>query len=298
MKKEKKMTITVKYYILLLLLLLSLFVALIYVKKQSATKNKVSSKIVQNKIVDSKKESTNEVYPDEELAIDSPIAQELINKINVFDSSKAGSYYGYFYNQDYLDINGISNDAKVMIGITQNKNFKNDFINATYDAVAPDGTNLDVIILSKEEVSEGINSFFGPNTEYSDTSLIDAKTDYCGFSGFEFDDTRNVYMNNPISCSGFPLPYIDTKVMRVFRSGNIIEVTLKVAYIKFDSTNKDNVIKYIYADNNSSKYIEKHHLLTDNSYHIDNVLDKLNTYKFTFTLNSNNYYYFTKVEKV
>lgn len=55
------------------------------------------------------------------------------------------------------------------------------------------------------------------------------------------------------------------------------------------------VISLIVFDQNP---LEKHILLTDNSYDINNILGKLDTYKFTFTLNSNNYYYFTKVEKI
>ncbi len=291
MKKEKMMTI--KIYILVGLLLLSLFVALIYIKKFHQTPNKVTSKVVENK-----KEPIEEINTEEEIDVNSDIALEFINKINIFDSIKAGSYYGYFYNQDYLDINNISNDAKIMIGIAQNKNFKNDFINATYEAQAPDGTSLNVIILAKDEVEEGINSFFGPSTVYQDENLKDANSDYCGFSGFAFDETRNVYMNNPLSCNGFPNPYIDTKVIRVFKTGKNIEIYLKIAYIKYDANNEDDVIKYVYTNNNANNYLEAHHILTDNSYKIDNILDKLDTFKFTFTLNSNNYYYFNKVEKI
>ena len=265
MKKEKMMTI--KIYILVGLLLLSLFVALIYIKKFHQTPNKVTSKVVENK-----KEPIEEINTEEEIDVNSDIALEFINKINIFDSIKAGSYYGYFYNQDYLDINNISNDAKIMIGIAQNKNFKNDFINATYEAQAPDGTSLNVIILAKDEVEEGINSFFGPSTVYQDENLKDG--------------------------NGFPNPYIDTKVIRVFKTGKNIEIYLKIAYIKYDANNEDDVIKYVYTNNNANNYLEAHHILTDNSYKIDNILDKLDTFKFTFTLNSNNYYYFNKVEKI
>ena len=294
MEKEKVMTI--KYYILIGLLLISLFVGLIYLKKVHSLEKRGSNHVIKNKVAE-KKEQPIEEKKSEEVTIDSPIAQELIKKISVFDTIKAGSYYGYFY-QDYLDINNISNDAKIMIGITQHKDFTSDFMNTTYDATAPDGANLKVIILSKEDVEKGINNFFGPNTSYTDASLIDATTTYCGFSGFQFDETRNVYMNNPINCPGFPQPYIDTKIMNVQSVDDNIEITVKVAYIKYDAANKDDVIKYIYPDNYTNTYIEKHHILTDNSYKIDNILNNLNTYKFTFSLNSNNYYYFNKVEKI
>ena len=297
MKKEKKMTIY--YYGILILLLVSLFVALIYYKSDRFELTKVATvHALQKENKESKEELPEETPSSEDLPVDSDLAIELHNKINVFDNIKAGSYYGYFYKQDYLDINSISDDAKVMIGITQNKNFQTDFINATYSAVAPDGVNLDVIILSKEEVKEGINSFFGPNTNYQDTNLIDAESDYCGFSGFKFDETRNVYMNNPLSCNWFPQDYIDSKIIRVYKTGNTIELTLKIAYIKYEAYSQDEVIKYVYRHNNSSNYIEKHDILNDNSYKIDKILNQLDTFKFTFTLNSNNYYYFTKVEKI
>ncbi len=292
MEKEKKMPI--KYYLILILLLLSLFVALIYTKKVHKIKNvtKIVAKETKTEV------KTEEVIIDEDLPLDNELVVELQQKIKGFDTIKAGSYYGYFYNQDYLDINGISDDAKIAIGITQNKNFSSDFINATYDAQAPDGTNLDVIILSAKEVQEGVNDFFGPNTSYKNTNLLDATGNYCGFSGFEFDDTRNVYMNNPFSCTGFPQDYIDTKLISAHQTNDKIELTIKIAYIKYEATSFDNVTKYVYRHLNDGSYIEKHDILNDNSYEITNILNQLDSFKFTFKLHSNNYYYFDKVEKI
>ncbi len=292
MKKEKIMTI--KYYVILILLLLSLFVVLIYAKKVYRVKN-----VTKVKIKETKKEAVpepEETY--EDLDVNSDLIKELTNKVSGFDSIKAGSYYGYFYQNNYLDLNSISDDAKIAIGITQNENFKSDFINATYEAEAPDGNKLNVIILAKKEIQEGINDFFGPNTTYKDTNLKDADKSYCGFSGFKFDETRNVYMNDPISCANFPEDYIDTKVINAQKKGEIVEFTLKIAYIKYEVIDADNVIKYIYKSNNSGNYLEKHNILTDNSYEINNILDKLDSFKFTFKLHSNNYYYFDKVEKL
>ncbi len=293
MSKEKQRLVL--YYIMLILVIFSLLLGFHLIRKN---KQKVSIEPV---MADKKVSDTLEIKEsqtvDQDLPLDSDIALELLEKVSVFNNYKAGSYYGYFYNQDYMDISMISDDAKVIIGITQNENFANDFLNATYDAVAPDGTPLDVIILSKEEIQEGINSFFGPNTSYTDTDLIDG-SDYCGFSKFKFDNTRNVYMSDPITCSGFPKPYVDSKLMRVHQSGDKIELYVKIAYVKYETTNSEEVVQYIYKNKADLQYLEKHMLLSDNSYDINNILDKLDTFKFTFTLNSNNYYYFTKVEKI
>lgn len=292
MKKEKKKII---YCLLLIILILSLFVILNYILFPKINKTESKIKIVKAK---PNEEIVSEEIIDRDLDLNSDIIRGLKNKISVFDSFKAGSYYGYFYQSDYLDFNNMSDDAKVMIGITQNKNFSNDFINATYEAQAPDGNNLNVIILSKEEVQNGINSFFGPNTNYIDTDLRDSSLDYCGFSGFKFDNTRNVYMSNPITCEGFPTPYIDTKIINAHQSGKTIEITIKIAYINYEINNKGEITKYVYRNNNKINLLEKHSILTDNSYNINNILNKLDAYKFTFNLNSDNYYYFTKVEKV
>ena len=105
-------------------------------------------------------------------------------------------------------------------------------------------------------------------------------------------------MNDPISCANFPEDYIDTKVINAQKKGEIVEFTLKIAYIKYEVIDADNVIKYIYKSNNSGNYLEKHNILTDNSYEINNILDKLDSFKFAFKLHSNNYYYFDKVEKL
>ena len=294
MAKEKIMTI--KYYILVGLLLLSLFVALIYNKKVNHLKNVTKVTKTETKTEAVKPEEVVPAVP-EDLPLDSDIVKELGAKVHGFDTVKAGSYYGYFYKQDYLDQKGISDDAKIAIGITQNANFSSDFINATYEAVAPDGTKLNVIILAKEEIDEGINSFLGPSTTYQTVNLADAETAYCGFSGFKFDETRNVYMNNPISCTGFPQDYIDTKLIKATQIGDILELTYKIAYIKYDVLSADSVIKNVYR-NNGYNFIEKHDILIDNSYEIDNILNKLDSFKFTFKLHSNNYFYFEKVEKI
>ena len=299
MKKEK--IVTYKYYIILILLLLSLFVALNYCKKFKVgqTAQEVVADVSKTKAkVESTPEQENVPVEGIDLDLDSELVLNLQKKINVFDTYKAGSYYGYFYSQDYMDFNTMSDDAKILIGITQTSDFTNDFLDSTYEAITPDEKTIDVIILSKEEIQNGINRFFGPNTTVTDTDLKDAEYDYCGFSRFRFDSTRNVYMSDPISCQAFPLPYIDTKIVKAYEYGNIIELTIKVAYIKYEVKNDDNIIKYIYKTNSDSKYIEKHNLLTDNSYNIDKILNKLDSFKFTFNLNSDNYYYFTKVEKI
>lgn len=299
MKKEK--ILTYKYYIILVLLLLSLFVALNYCKKF-----KIGQK-AKAVVADISKKNSSPVAKEEdkvasssegmEIETDSKLATSLHNMINVFDTDKAGSYYGYFYSQDYIDYNTMSDDVKVMIGLTQTKYFNNDFVDATYEASTPEGSTFDMIIISKEEIQEGINNFFGPHTQFFDTDLADAETDYCGFSRFKFDNTRNVYMSFPVTCSGFPRPYIDSKITKVYEYGNTIELTIKIAYIKYETSSNENITKYVYRNLNDH-YIEKHDLLTDNTYNINKILNKLDSYKFTFTLNSDNYYYFTKVEKV
>ena len=125
-----------------------------------------------------------------------------------------------------------------------------------------------------------------------------ADYDYCGFSRFKFDNTRNVYISDPFTCNTFPKPHIDSKITKIYKNGKVVEVTIKIAYIKYETNEKEEVTKLVYKHLNDQNPLEKHILLTDNSYDINNILGKLDTYKFTFTLNSNNYYYFTKVEKI
>ena len=297
MKKEKRIAII---YILIILLLVSLFVALKfgYLRRDAISIKNKTKQIVGNSNIVTNTKIVKKENIDKDLDVNSTEVKKLISKIDVFDTYKAGSYYGYFYQNDYLDIDKISDDAKIMIGITQNSNFANDFINSTYDAVAPDGNNLDVIILSKDDIQKAINSFFGPNTYYVDTNLKDVGLDYCGFSKFQFDETRNVYMSDPITCSGFPEPHIDSKVISAHQNNDVIEITIKIAYIKYEVISNEKVIKYVYRNQLDNNYIEKHDILTDNSYNINKILDKLDTYRFTFKLNSNNYFYFLKVEKI
>ena len=292
---KEKVKNNIAYIILFVFLLSFLFVYLIL-------QNNKNEKTVQKNIVTNiEKETMNvnqETPVSETLDLTSPIVTTLKNKISIFDTYKSGSYYGYFYQSDYLDINNIKDDVKILIGITQNDNFDNDFFNATYKATTQEGNDIEVIILSKEEVKDGIESFFGPNISYNDTDLIDANYDYCGFSRFKYDTTRKVYISETITCSGFPSPYIDSKIISAIKTDNKIELTIKIAYVKYDRYKNDNIIKYIYKDYNDIKYLDKFEILKDNSYDINNYLDKLNTFKFTFTLNSNNYYYFESVKKV
>lgn len=293
MKKEKIMTNI--YFIITILFILSLFCVLKYFifapnvpKKENIVNNQNQKKLDHVK--------NEEVI--EDVNLNSDLAMELKNKIAIFDNAKAGSYYGYFYQKEYLDIKDIPDDVKIAVGITQNKNFSNDFLNATYDALTPEQNKIKVIILSHDEIQEGINAFFGPNTAFKATDLKDANNSICGFSSFRYDSTRNVYMSTPYNCSSFLKNHIDSKVIKITKKGSEVEVTLKIAYIKYEIKENGDAIKYIYKDINDTNYLERHEILTDNSYNINNLLNVLDTYKFTFTLNSNNYYYFSKVEKI
>lgn len=294
MKKEKRKTN--ELFIVIILLILSLFCVVKYAmySKDFGKKELVANNENTNK-KEMKKESSSK---EEDVELSSQLAIELQKKISIFDSYQSGSYYGYFYQKNKLKTEDISSDAKIAIGITQHKGFDRDFASATYNALTPDNKNVKVIILSKEEIQDGINAFFGPNTEYNDQSLKDADDDYCGFSQFVFDKTRDVYMSEPFTCAGFPKPYIDSKITKIIKKGTKVEVNVKIAYIKFDVREDGNATQYVYRRLDDDYSIEKHELLTDNSYNIDKILDKLDTFKFTFTLNSNNYYYFSQVEKV
>lgn len=294
MKKEKRKTNI--YFAIIILLILSLFCGIKFFGLEiSVPKKEV---VAENENKQKLEKKHNDENSTEDIDLNSDLAKELQQKISIFDDYTAGSYYGYFYQEDYKDINNITNDAKVVIGITQQSGFSNDFANATYNATTPDNQNIKVIILSKEEISAGINAFFGPNTYYQDTDLKDADYDYCGFSRFKFDNTRNVYISDPFTCNAFPKPHIDSKITKIYKNGKVVEVTIKIAYIKYETNEKEEVTKLVYKHLNDQNPLEKHVLLTDNSYDINNILGKLDTYKFTFTLNSNNYYYFTKVEKI
>ena len=139
-----------------------------------------------------------------------------------------------------------------------------------------------------EDLIEKVKTY---NTNEKDIDLINRAFDYAykkhfGQKRISGDD----YITHPLNVA---MILTDINADATCLAAALLHDTIEDS----DST-KEEVTKLVYKHLNDQNPLEKHILLTDNSYDINNILGKLDTYKFTFTLNSNNYYYFTKVEKI
>ena len=204
----------------------------------------------------------------EEISINDPLVLKLM-KIPEYTIQKrynTGLYQGYFYNGNYYDINSITDDVKVFIAIQNIKdNSWNDLAN---------------VILSKEKIDESMKQVFGPNVKYTPVSTND---DPCIYGNFTYDG--NTFSYSKSYCENELSSYYDKKIISAYKYSDRIEITEKVIY---------------YEDNDNIKIVKNtngYEIAKDNNPNIDNYLDKLESFKFTFTKIDNDYY-LSKVEKM
>ena len=111
MKKEKRKTNI--YFAIIILLILSLFCGIKFFGLEiSGPKKEV---VAENENKQKLEKKHNDENSTEDIDLNSDLAKELQQKISIFDDYTAGSYYGYFYQEDYKDINNITNDAKLLL---------------------------------------------------------------------------------------------------------------------------------------------------------------------------------------
>ena len=197
---------------------------------------------------------------------DSPIVSNLMDTMHYTIERRYNDdiYEGYFYNYDYIDNNNISDEIKIYLAIRTFK--QSDW--ASYNG------NMRITI-REDNVKKKIKELF--NTSYTNKTL---NGDPCVYAMFEYDDKSHIYIQPGNTCDNELKSFYTTKIINAKDYDDYIEIDEKVGYLKFNNTNY-----LLYKNKNELEYVTT--LKSDN---IDNILDSLNTYRFKFIKQNNNYY--------
>lgn len=186
-------------------------------------------------------------------------------------------YYGYFYKKEEVTTDTIPNNIKIYMAIrkiiTANK-LKNN------------------IEIKASDVEDALVSIFGTNVKYNHQSITGNNNSY---TTFKYD--KGIYKEDKTKCDDIcNNPRTDSIISNIVKVDNTDNSTIVYEQVAFVSTGYDpdtkKITYYIYKDIDKKELVSK-----EDSYSIDNCKDKLNTYKYTFKKDKDNYY-FERVELV
>jgi lipoprotein len=182
--------------------------------------------------------------------------------------------FGYFYTQDKITLDTISNQAKLFLSIR-----------SLYGSTWDKGVG-NVIEVPKADVENAFELLFGSKATYQDEDL---KGSACNFAGFKYDSSKQVYTQDAQGCGGTAVPKYETKVISATKYSDKFEFTEKVAYVAYDNGEEK-----VYKSKDDKTALGNG--VGDN---ITAYYDKLDSYKWTFYYdNDKGHYYFYSVEKV
>ena len=268
-------------------------------KNISNLENLINSTLLSNT---TKNNFTDNSNKETKLDINDNISQQLLNKIN-FPTYAISS----IYNVKNFDSTNIPNDLILRLG---------------WSKISPEDKTIikdnEIIhqTATKQTLNNSIKNIFG-KINYTDTSFNN--TNINTFSGYhenigEITYSNNLYTANYVEGGGGDVPFIYQQLEKIIKYNNKIDIYVKTAFVdtKYDE-NLDDFKYIIYSDFNNNTFNTKllettskefsnnqnlEQISTRENKTISNVLNKLNTYVYSFELdNSTQKYYLTSFYK-
>lgn len=182
-------------------------------------------------------------------------------------------YFGYLYQNEKISQTEIDNQVKIYMAIRK----------VLTEAKTTDYTKK--IEIKESEVTSALKQLFGQNVTFKHESLTG---NTCSYTKFEYDEDKKLYIQNPedLDDCNYSNDTILSKITEEKTLADSIEIYEKVAYVvnSYNFETKQ-AIYNIYTDMTKQTKIA-----SANEYSIDNYLEQLNTYKYTFEKDNNNYY--------
>lgn len=231
--------------------------------------DKVLSTEKESKQEENKKEEVNEEKKYEEIATDNELIKKLMCRVNL-TSLTSGDFAGYFYSKDRIINTDIDNDIKMFLAFHNIGKRIGDTISQT-------------------QMKDSIKNIFGLDDNYKDV-----KEGVGGCPWGKFDENTKSY--KVMECTGLGgslIPYYETTIVKALKYEDKIEIFEKVIYIRY-TDNDEKVSKNIYAADKKTIIDEN---IDGDNYNINNYLNELDSYKYTFNLEDGKYYFYS-VEKV
>lgn len=268
-------------------------------KNISNLENLINSTLLSNT---TKNNFTNNSNKETKLDINDNISQQLLNKIN-FPTYAISS----IYNVKNFDSTNIPNDLILRLG---------------WSKISPEDKTIikdnEIIhqTATKQTLNNSIKNIFG-KINYTDTSFNN--TNINTFSGYhenigEITYSNNLYTANYVEGGGGDVPFIYQQLEKIIKYNNKIDIYVKTAFVDTEYDKNIDDFKYIiYGDFNNNTFNTKllettskefsnnqnlEQISTRENTTLSNVLNKLNTYVYSFELdNSTLNYYLTSFYK-
>ncbi len=238
--------------------------------------DKVLSAEKDNKQVENiNKEQKEEKY--EEISVDDETVTKLIKNLtaDTIDGNKAG----YFYEKDKMLNTEVSNQMKLYLAIQMIQGDVDD-MEKNLSKVTP------------KNISSAVKEIFGPDATYTDETLNDA----C--RGMKYNSKTKTYSAN-YGCGSMLTPHYDGLIIEAKKYDERLEIEQKVMLTTYDIIDDDTFKVNI---SNLNEIIDSITLKSDEDEPetkdlLNKYKSKLNTYKYTFNKNGDNYYFYS-VERV
>ena len=314
-KTKKKVNLsTLVCVIIIFLLVIALMVVCYFgfLKKDEST-NSTTTNVISNQNITTNEEKTNKIVDEtktnkekgEELSLNNNEVKNIVKKFNF------GFLSHSIYKVGDFNVSNIPNDLVLRLGWHNIKD--EDRTLNTY--TLQEKTNKDIL-------AKSIKNIFGNNVKYQDKSFR-----YADVEKFSVYATGDVYYNNDgnynsthFQGGGATCPFVYEQVQKVIKSNDEIKLYVKAGFVD-TSVLENGEIKYQFyknynfnrdefenklitvkeddfideAINDNDDYIQLS-LKTHNS--ISSIIDKLDTYVYTFTLDKDSgEYYFTAFNK-
>lgn len=244
--------------------------------------DKVFSSEKQDKDTTNKKTESaiNKEAEPETLSIEDEIVEKLMEAPHYFigDDYLDTYYDGVLYDQDY-NVENIPDKIKILMGITASgiKIVDNKDIQANQK-----------IVLKASKVREQVESIFGKNVKYTDQDV-----DNYGINKgiFKYDQKNDEYYYIVTTGSIFFTPKYKTLIVDAKKYDDRIEITEKVARLEYDVQPSGDYKINILKKKNDTDLIDT--IKEEDNFSFDNYKNKLNSYKYTFNKDGNNYYFYS-----
>lgn len=190
-------------------------------------------------------------------------------------------YFAYFFKEDSITKDNMENKVKIFLAIRK----------LILENEEKYGDVTKEIHVSTEAVSKALKIIFGEDVTFTHESLMG---NACTFTGFSYDSEKKEYVQKPSDDCGVNqdlIIYSEQENATV--TENVLEVPISVVYVETVINPESTDVSYNYYQDVNKQTL----LTTNNQYNTDAIKDKLQKYKFKFSL-VNDTYQFGEVEKV
>ena len=283
---------------------------------QKNNDKKTNSNVSNNSKEDSNTNANNDVDNNEtDAKLTDAKVQEIFNRYNlftnwldVFDNENVSSSfyknntsmfdhsYSYFYDKGKVTNNTISDNMKFVISIANLYGVEKEYTGSDLNYKSFDFAENEEILF--ENINEECKKLFGNGININ--SIMDSNNNIIvgvyGFS-FKYNDSKKVIIAHNHGIGDASSIDYYTKITNINNNTNKLEITSKVVFVICEAgedycyvskTNQDiNNIKDTITKRSGAMNVK-----------VDDYLDKLNSYKWTFIKDSNGNYVFESVEKI